>query len=303
VGQWIRAALLIAFTTSAGIFQTHTRASAADGPIKIGMVQSMFRDVQPAVIYAVARPFRTLMERQTGLSGDFDICPDCTSMAKKLHDRKLEVGVLHGHEYAWIKAKFPEIEPITIAQPQGGIVQAFIVVAADSQAKRPADLEGESLLIPRGSKGHIFVYLDKIRTGLPKTALKTAPKNGLTPEEALNAVSNGEHAAAIVDAANYASYAQLQPGAAKRLRVLAQSERFPPSVLLTRKGTLAAATLEKLREGLTTAHKTSTYKPLLMMWNLKGFDSVPVDYNAQLDLCLKNYPMPLPAPAVPVKME
>jgi ABC-type phosphate/phosphonate transport system substrate-binding protein len=303
VGQWIRAALLIAFTTSAGIFQTHTRASAADGPIKIGMVQSMFRDVQPTVIYALARPFRMLMERQTGLSGDFDICPDCVSMAKKLNDRKLEVGVLHGHEFAWIKAKFPEIEPITIAQPQGGIVQAYIVVAAESEVKRPAELEGEALLIPRGSKGHIFVYLDKIRAGLPKTALKTAPKNGLTPEEALNAVSNGEHAAVVVDAANYSSYRELQPGAAKRLRILAQSERFPASVLLTRKGTLAAATLEKLREGLTTAHKTSTYKPLLMMWNLKGFDTVPADYNAQLDLCLKNYPMPLPVPATPIKME
>ncbi len=302
MGQWIRAALLIAFTTGAGIFQTHTRASAAD-PIKIGMVQSMFRDVQPAVIYAVARPFRTLMERQTGLSGDFDICPDCVAMAKKLNDRKLEVGVLHGHEFAWIKSKYPELEPITIAQPQGGVVQAMIVVSADSEIKSPAELEGETLLIPRGSKGHVFVYLDKIRAGLPKTALKTVPKNGLTPEEALNAVSNGEHAAVIVDAANFSSYAELQPGAAKRLRILAQSERFPPSVLLTRKGALAAATLDKLRDGLTTAHKTATYKPLLMMWNLKGFDSVPGDYNAQLDLCLKNYPMPVAAAAVTKKME
>ncbi len=302
MGQWIRAALLIALTTGAGVFQTHSRASAAD-PIKIGMVQSMFRDVQPAVIYAVARPFRTLMERQTGLSGDFDICPDCLAMAKKLNDRKLEVGVLHGHEYAWIKAKNPDLEPITIAQPQGGIVQAMIVVSVDGEAKTPADLEGETLLIPRGSKGHVFVYLDKLRGGLPKTSLKTVPKNGLTPEEALNAVSNGEHAAALVDAANYASYAALQPGAAKRLRVLSQSEPFPASVLLTRKGALAAGTLEKLRDGLTSAHKTATYKPLLMMWNLKGFDTVPVDYNAQLDLCLKNYPMPIAAAAPTKKME
>jgi ABC-type phosphate/phosphonate transport system substrate-binding protein len=302
VGQWFRAALLIAFTTGAGIFQTHTRASAAD-PIKIGMVQSMFRDVQPAVVYAVARPFRSLMERQTGLAADFDISADHITMAKKLNDRKLEVGVLHGHEFAWIKSKNPELEALTVAQPQGGIVQAFIVVSADSEIKTLADLDGESLVIPRGSKGHVFVYLDKLRAGLPKTALKTVPKNGMTPEEALNAVSNGEHPAALVDAANFESYRELQPGAAKRLKVLDRSERFPPSVLLVRKGALPQSTLDKLRDGLTTAHKTSTYKPLLMMWNLKGFDPVPGDYNAQLDMCLKHYPMPVAAVTTTKKME
>lgn len=303
MGQWIRAALLIAITTGTGIFQTHSRASAADAPLKIGMVQGMFRDVQPSIVYALARPFRALLERQTGLAGDFEICPDCNAMAKKLNERKLEVGVLHGFEYAWIKSKNPDIEPITIAQPQGGVVQALIVVAADSEAKKLADLDGETLLIPRGSKGHVFVYLDKLRTSLPKTALKTVPKTGLTPEEALNAVSTGEHAAALVDAANFVAYKELQPGAARRLKVLGQSEKFPASVLLTRKGALANDVLSKLRDGLTNAHKTAQYKPLLMMWNLQGFDAVPGDYNAQLEQCVKFYPMPIGSTVSTTKKE
>lgn len=294
MGQWIKAAILIAFTTGAGVFQAPTRASAAD-PIRIGLVQSMFRDVQPAIVYAVARPFRMLMERQTGLSGEFDISSDHLAMAKKLSEKKLDVGVLHGFEFAWIKSKYPEIEPVTVAQPQGGLVQALIIVSIDSEAKKPSDLEGESLIIPRGSKGHVFVYLDKLRAGLPKTALKNVPKAGMTPEEALNAVSLGEYPAALVDAANFAAYKELQPGATKRLRILAQSENFPPSVLVTRKGALANATLDKFRDGIMSAHKTATYKPMLTMWNLKGFDTVPADYNAQLEQCLKDYPMPIPA--------
>ncbi len=301
MAQWIRAFSLIAITTGTGIFQTHSRASAADAPLKIGLVQSMFRDVQPTIVYALARPFRALMERQTGLAGDFDISPDAVAMAKKFHDRKIEIGVLHGFEYAWIKAKNPDLEPLAVAQPQGGIVQALIVVKADSEAKQPGDLEGDSLLIPRGSKGHVFVYLDKLRAGLPKTAMKTVPNNGLTPEEALNAVSNGEHAAALVDAANFAAYKELQPGAARRLKVLARSETFPQSLLLTRKGALANEMLAKLKEGLTGAHKTSQYRPLLMMWNLQGFEGVPSDYGAHLDRCVKNYPMPIAAPATTKK--
>lgn len=292
MAQWIRAAFLIACTTGAGVFQTHTRASAAD-PIKIGLIQSMFRDVQPALVYAVARPFRTLMERQTGLSGDFDICPDHFAMAKKLTDKKLDVGVLHGFEFAWIMNKFPEIEPVTVTQPQGGVVQALIVVSTDNDAKKPADLEGESILIPHRSKGHVFVYLDKLRAGLPKTSLKTIPKSTLSPEEALNAVSQGEYPAVLVDAANFTAYKELQPGATKRLRILAQSENFPPAVLVARKGLMANGSLDKFREGLTTAHKTATYKPMLTMWNLKGFENVPADYNAQLEQCLKHYPTPV----------
>lgn len=301
--QWIRAAIIIALTTSAGTFQTHSHASAADGPVKIGMVQGMFRDVQPSIVYALAKPFRLLMEKQTGLAGEFEIFPDCMTMAKKLNERKIEVGVLHGYEFAWIKNKNPELEPITVAQPQGGIVQAYIVVSADSSAKKLSDLEGESLLIPRGSKGHIFVYLEKVRSGLPKTTLKTIPKAGMTPEESLNAVANGDHPAVIVDAANFTAYRELQPGASRRLRVLSESELFPPSVLLTRKGALPKATVDRLRDGLMTAHKTATYKPLLMMWNLDGFGNIPGDYNAQLEQCLKNYPMPAPVVATTTKME
>ncbi len=292
MAQWIRAAILIALTTWTGLFQAHSRASAAEPPLKIGMVQGMFRDVQPSLVYALARPFRALMERQTGLAGDFEIFPDCSAMAKKLNEKKLEVGVLHGYEYAWIKRNNPDIVPITIAQPQGGIVQAMIIVNKDSTAKKVSDLEGETLLIPRGSKGHVFVYLDKLRLSLPSKALKVVPKNGLTPEEALNAVSQGEHAAVLVDAANYVAYCELQPGASKQLKILAQSEKFPPSVLLTRKGAIANELIVKLKDGLTNAHKTAQYRPLLMMWNLEGFNAVPADYNTQLELCLKHYPMP-----------
>ena len=53
-------------------------AARADDPagLRIGMVQGMFRDVQPAMVQAMSRPLRDLIQRQTGLTGAVDVAPD-----------------------------------------------------------------------------------------------------------------------------------------------------------------------------------------------------------------------------------
>lgn len=280
-----------------GLLGTSAPATAADPPLRIGMVQGMFRDIQPAVAQALARPFQALMERQTGLTGNVEILADAALMAKRMKEQKIDLGVFHGFEYAWLKAAHPDIVPVCVAMPQGGVVQALVVVPADSEAKTVGDLTGEAVLIPRGTKAHCLLYLDKLRTGLPKTAARTAAKAGLTTEEALNAVVGGEYPAALVDAASFAGYQALQPGASKRLKVLSQSDKFPPGVLLTRKGALPDATVARLRDGLSSAHKAAQYKPLMMMWNLQSFEEPPADYDAQLEKCVRLYPMPSSPPA------
>jgi ABC-type phosphate/phosphonate transport system substrate-binding protein len=273
---------------------------AAEPSLKIGMVQGMFRDVQPAMVTALAKPFRSLMEKQSGLKGDVDICADSLALCEKLNSKKLDLGVLHGFEFAWSRETHPDFQPLVVAGPQGGIVQALIIVNADSTAQNLSDLKGDCILIPRGAKSHCVLYLNKSRAGLLKNVAGDSPVTGLTAEEALNAVSNGDKTACLVDAATWSGYQSLQPGAAKRLKVLIKSDPFPPSVLVMRRDGLDAAVISKLKSGLLTAHKTAQYKPLMMMWNLKGFDELPADYDQQLQKCLQAYPAPT-ATGVPVK--
>lgn len=290
--------LLAAFVVTVGVTGLGSPAAAADpASVKVGMLQGMFRDIPPSMIQALSRPFRTILETQTGLSGDVELLADAPLMAKKLKDKKLDAGIFHGFEYAWVKAQYPDLVPIVVANPQGGVLQAAIVVHADSPAKKLADLEGDCLLITRGAKAHCLLYLEKLRAGLPKTAARNAPKTGLTPEEALNAVAAGEHAAVLVDVGSYNAYQKLQPGAAKQLKVLMQSDPFPQGVLLTRKGAMPDEMMKKLTDGLTGANKVAAYKPLMMMWNLQGFETPPKDYEAQLQKCLAEYPAPNFAPS------
>lgn len=297
--------LLAAIVVTVGVTGLSSPAVAADpASVKVGMVQGMFRDIPPTMIQALSRPFRTILETQTGLSGDVELLADAPLMAKKLKEKKLDAGIFHGFEYAWVKAQYPELVPLVVANPHGGALQAAIIVHADSPAKKLADLEGDCLVITRGAKAHCLLYLDKIRAGLPKTAARNSPKTGLTPEEALNAVAAGEHTAVLVDVGSYNAYQKLQPGGAKQLKMLMQSDDFPQGVLLTRKGALPDETMKKMADGLTNAHKVAAYKPLMMMWNLQGFDTPPKDYEQQLQKCLAEYPAPNFAPAketVPVK--
>lgn len=272
------------------------RGSAGESPtrpaLKLGMLQAMFRDVQPAMVQAMARPFRTLFERQTGLTGDVEIIPDAETLANKMKDKELQLGVFHGFEYAQIRARYPEIRPMLVSVPHGRTCQACVIVHKDCKAETIADLTGESLVIPRGIKAHCLAFLEKARCDLPAdTAIPTVQPN-LSTESVLNGVANGTNPAALVDVGAFGTYQNLQPGAAKRLRVLCKSEVFPVSVITYRKGMIDESVLNRIRSGLVSASSSPSGKPLLMLWNLSGFEELPADYEAQLDNILKAYPPP-----------
>jgi ABC-type phosphate/phosphonate transport system substrate-binding protein len=274
-----------------------TPAAAADPPaagVQIGMVQGMFRDVQPALVQAMSRPLRDMIQKQTGLTGDVEIVADAHTLAERMKANRYQLGVYHGFEFAWVRKQHPNLVPLAVTVPPGRKLQALVVVHVDSKATSLADLTDESVVVPRGTKAHCILYLDRARADLPATTAVPKARPTVTPAEALDAVVTGESAAALVDVAALSGYQSLQPGAHKQLRVLVQSVIFPQTVIAYDKGSLSEATVGKIRRLLTEAHTTPAGKPLMMLWNLKGFEDVPADYDAQLDKIAQAYP-PTPA--------
>jgi ABC-type phosphate/phosphonate transport system substrate-binding protein len=297
-----RAAIALAGVWLFGV-AVATPAAAADPPaVRIGLPQGMFRDVPPALAEALAKPFKGLMERQAGVAGEVALFPDAAAIARKLSAGDLEVGVLHGFEYAWVRAAHPDLEPIAVAAPHGKLLHACVVVHQGNAAAGVADLKADPIAVPKGIKAHCLLYLDRLRDGLPADAAKPTPATGLSTEEVLNAVAAGDRPAALVDGGALAGYQIVQPGAAKQLKVICKSDPFPPSVVVYRRGGLDEATVSRLRAGLTSASRTPQYKPLLLLWNLQGFDAPSADYEAQLAAVAKAYPAPV-LTAVPVKRE
>mgnify|MGYP005853444301 FL=1 len=183
--------------------------------------------------------------------------------------------------------------------PAGRKVQACVVVHKDHHAKVLSDIGEDCVIVPRGTKSHCLVFLDKLRAGLSQRTAMPKTMISKTAEDALNAVVTFESSCCLVDAGALAGYQALHPGAFRQLRVLSESESFPQSVIAYRKGELSDTAVSKLKRGLLEAHRTPAGRPLMMLWNLKGFEEVPGDYPAQLEAISKSYP----APEVPVTLE
>ena len=222
-GAWWAFAILLVATP--GVRATDPELTK----IRVGLLEGMFKDVPKPLLAAMAEPFRSMMFKQTGLSGDVDMCPNSTCLAGKLKDRSISIGVFHGFEYAWAKNANPNLVPLLVTVPHGRKVQALILVSAVSELKKPADLKGIGVVVPKALKAHSQLFLDKIRGQNPAIQIAANPAS-LTAEEAISAVAGGKEKAVITDIATLNGYYGLQPGAANQLRILAESELFPVAV-------------------------------------------------------------------------
>lgn len=272
------------------------RAGAEDPPkgLKLGMLQGMFKDVPEVVVQAAARPFSDLFQKQTGLKGEVEVVPDCLALAAKMKDGKLHVGVFHGFEFAWVRDQYPELVPLAVTVPPGRKVQACLVTHKDSAAKTPKDLQGPCVAMPLFTNAHCRLFLERLRGELPEGCCGPAKHDPMTPDEVLNAISQGQLASAVVDVSSLNSYRVNKPGAARQLKVVCESEPFPPAVIVYRKGALEPGTVDKIRAGLRKAHETSQGRAFLMLWKLKGFEDVPADFDEEMRRIAKAYPAPAP---------
>src|SRR5438105_7600350 len=161
---WLGAVLL-----AVGLAGTAARLPAEDQglprnttiPVKIGMVSSLFRDQPPALVLALMKPFGSVMKAQTGVPGELVVGGDPFQLAQLLIDNEVQLGVFHGVEYAWVREKHPELQPLMIAVSKHQHVHCALIVHADSDAEDFADLEGDILALPKGTREHTRLFLKR----------------------------------------------------------------------------------------------------------------------------------------------
>ena len=274
---------------------------AADSPdeITVGVVAPELKDVPAETVKVLGGPLRNLFARQAGVAGgNVEVAKDPFDLADRLGDGRCRLGVFHGYEFAWVKDKHPELEPLVVTVYRTGRPQGCVVVRSDSPAHVLADLKAQDVTVPKGTRGHCLIYLAKQRAELPGTTAAPKSPSG-TPEEALDAVLAKAAPAALMDRAAVVGYERLYPGAAKNLRVLCESELFPQNVIAYSPKTLPEGTVARLRHAMVTAHQTPAGKPLMMFWGITQFDLAPRDYSENLAASTKAYPAPEPVAVKP----
>jgi len=284
--------VVVGSIASFGMTVPQSRATEPAAELKMGLPQTMFKEVSPALVKLAAKLFADTIQEKSDVKVSVEVVADYKTLAEMLQSGKIDLGVFHGFEYAWVK-DIPGLVPLVATIPNCGKVQACLVVNIKSQAKEPKDLKGACVLIPDGSKGHCFMYLDHLRSTIPAGDCSPAKSAGLTPERACGEVATGRAEVVLIDAGALIALENNFPGCYKQLKVLAQSAELPSAVVVYRKAALDAPTAKRIRGGLIDCVKTPIGRSLLLFWQLKGFEDVSPAYLERVDRSLKAYPPPM----------
>ena len=271
----------------------------ADPPkdgIRIGMANTFFNDVPAIFVDIVTEPFGKLLKQTTGLDGKLLTDDDAFGLANKLEAKQMQFGVFHGHEFAWVQKKHPELTPILVVANRQHDVRAFVIVHRNSKFNSIADLRGKNIDIPLATKQHARVFLTKHCTNNAQPNLNeffTEIKKSSTPMDALDDLCRGKSDAVLVDSIGLSKYKALkQFHFQNNLWVLKESEAFPSAVIAYRQGAVDAATVTKFRDGLLKAHENAVGRDMMQMWSIEAFELPPQNYSQSLAECLKAYPLP-----------
>jgi ABC-type phosphate/phosphonate transport system substrate-binding protein len=269
-------------------------SQAADGPasLRLGLVGSLFRETPKSMVELLSQPLKTLLEAQTGMTGRIGSTADALTLARQLNEKQIDLAVFHGFEFAWVKQKYPDLQPLVVVSSTQRL-QAHLLVAGSSKAATCADLQGKTLALPRRSREHVHLFLERRCAGGkdPKDFFGKIARSPDT-EDAIEDLLDGSVQAVLLDHADLEAYRQAKPEQYRKLRQLLQSEPFPSGVLSCKEGALAEDTVERLRSGLLSAHQNRRGRDLLSLCRMAGFEVPTQDFEQALQAIAKAYPPP-----------
>ena len=169
-------------------------------------------------------------------------------------------------------------------------LKAVLVVSKDGGASGFADLKGKDVTILE-ARLHCRLFADK---GAGKKAGEFFGKVSQTcsAEDALDGIVQGKVQAAIVDTLALKAYKDIQPGRFARLKVAAESALIPPAAIVYKRGMLSDKMLKTLQDGMVKVNQSDRGREALTPFHLKGFESVPADYQEQLSAIITAFPAP-----------
>jgi len=258
-------------------------------PVRVGMIRSLFDPgEEEKVIFGQMRPFADMVKKRTGVEGDFAVSPNVAVMGRELKEGKLQLGVVHGIEYAWLKKHCPDCRPLLVADVGTAKLTALVLVPKTSEAKHLADLKGKPLAVPRRLSLVARLYVEReVRAGLSSYFKLSEAKNA---DDAIEEAVEGKAAAVLVTNGQAEVYQSRKPGRYNRLRVLAESIPFPPGTVVYRPAQGREMELARFREALLKCDETPEGRQTLILWRLEGFREVPPDYEQIVEAAGSKYP-------------
>ncbi len=294
--MWVKGSALLGMCVLLVVLAgSPSRASEDEAhQVRIGLVSSLFRDTSEALMQIIMRPFKSLLEKQTGMKGQLVSGGDAQHLGQRLKQGEVHLGIFHGVEYAWAKSRFPQLKPLLIAVNKQPFLRAHLLVRAEGAIQGIDDLKGRTIDLPTLSREHCWLFLERRCVPVGQKAEKFFARIN-RPRDAAYAIENvieGTSHAAVVDDADLAAYRTQSPESFAKIRLLKQSEPFPCAVIAYQPGTLSDSLLAQFRTGMLAAKNSKQGQRMMQMCRITSFEEVPEDFDKMLDDIAKAYPPP-----------
>jgi ABC-type phosphate/phosphonate transport system substrate-binding protein len=286
------AALTITATAQS---QSPSAAPRTADRLKMSISSALFNGMPETLVIALMKPFESLLIAQTGMGGDILPAGDGEAIAKQLMEGKIQVGVVEGIEYAWLKQKYPQLRPMMITINTDLYPHACVVVRKGGGIAKLADLKDKVLAEIKDSREYCRLFRDRLCAQAAQAAAKefffkiNPCQDG---EAALDDVVDHQAHAAVLDKICFENYKRRKPTRGEQLEVIEVSEPFPASVVIYKDGSLDGTKLQKFQQGMLKANKTVLGRKLLTLWKLTAFVPVPRDYEEHAAKIIQTYPAP-----------
>jgi ABC-type phosphate/phosphonate transport system substrate-binding protein len=267
-------------------------AAQGAGPevVQIGIVDSLVVSLSPGKRKLLDAELPDLVLEFTGLKSRALQGGDPLTAVKKLAAGEWHLGLFQGVEFAWAQAADPKVKPLLLAINRQPTVHALLVAKSDSPVKGFANLKGKNVHILQ-SREHCRLFAAKAAQGDAKQFFGQAiPTTSV--EEALDDILLDKVQAAVVDDVGLETYKQVHPGRFKRLKILAKSESFPPTVIAYYEGGLNEGIVNKFRAGMLKANDSTRGREAMADVRITAFESIPASFAELLKSVLKAYPPP-----------
>jgi ABC-type phosphate/phosphonate transport system substrate-binding protein len=259
--------------------------------IHIGVVDSLVKDLSSGQQKILDSDLQGMVQEFTGLKSRILQGGDHDTAIKKLEAGAWHLGVMPGVEFAWAKAKDAKLQPLIVAGYEVKSIHAILVAKKESPFKGFIDLKGKNVNLLTRGKVHCRLFAERETQGNPKEFFAKLVPVG-NSESALDDILLGTVEAAVVDNTAFELYKRVHPGRAGRLKVVVQSERFPPPVIAYRQGALSDELLNTFHKGMFKANDSERGREVMSTFGVAAFEEVPADYPEMLKAIAKAYPPP-----------
>ena len=262
--------------------------------VKVGVVRSLVRNAEPQLFQVVASTFSTVVKAQTGLDGELIAFNTPDDVRRGLENGELQLGVMYGVEFGWMKQKQPNLLPLMLNEIDPDALEGVVVVRHDSGVKSLKECRGKKVAIPATTRADTRLFLtQRCRScGLPTAEMFGDTVTPPSIEEALDQVVDGQVAVAAVEQSGMKMFERRKPARFRRLHILEQSEKFPPSVIVYHRNKVDDAILAQFRDGMSTAHNSVLGSHLMKLMNVRQFAPAKNDFQHRVDQIVKLYPSP-----------